>query len=72
MITKEDVIHFYKKYKNNLKKEEQVTSGLMQAESQEEWVEKLRQKYRITRQLYIENEALLNLCVRPFIERLVF
>lgn len=68
MITKKDVIHFYKKYKENLKKEEQVTAGLMQADSQEEWVEKLKQKYHITRQLYIENEALLNLCIRPFIE----
>ena len=68
MITKKDVIHFYKKYKENLKKEEQVTAGLIQADSQEEWVEKLKQKYHITRQLYIENEALLNLCIRPFIE----
>ena len=68
MITRDDVIHFYKKYKENLKKEEQVTATLMQADSQEEWVEKLRQKHRILRQLYIENEALLNLYVRPLME----
>ena len=68
MITKEDIIHFYKKYKKNLKKEEQVMAELMQTDSQEAWVEKLKQKYRTMRQLYIENEALLNLCIRPFIE----
>lgn len=68
MITRQDVIHFYEKYKENLKKEEQVMAELMQAENQEEWVEKLKQKYRIMRQLYIENEALLNLYIRPFIE----
>ena len=68
MITRNDVIHFYKKYKENLKKEERVTADLMQADSQEEWVEKLRQKHRILRQLYIENEALLNLYVRPLID----
>lgn len=39
MITKQDVIHFYEKYKENLKKEEQVTAELTQAESQEAWVE---------------------------------
>ena len=68
MITKDDIIYFYEKYKENLKKEQQVTADLMQADSQEEWVEKLKQKYRTMKQLYIENEALLNLYVRPFIE----
>ena len=68
MITRADIIHFYDKYKRNLKKEEAVTANLMQADSREEWVEKLKQKYHIMRQLYIENEAMLNLFVRPFIE----
>ena len=57
MITKDDVIHFYTKYKENLKKEERVTAELMQAGNQEKWVEKLKQKFRIMRQLYIENET---------------
>ena len=68
MITKDDIIYFYEKYKENLKKEQQVTADLMQADSQEEWVEKLKQKYRTMKQLYIENEALLNLYIRPFLE----
>ncbi len=68
MITKNDVIHFYTKYKENLKKEECVTAELMQAGNQEKWVEKLKQKFRIMRQLYIKNEAMLNMYVRPFVE----
>lgn len=32
MITRNDVIHFYKKYKENPKKEERVTADLMQAD----------------------------------------
>ncbi len=68
MITKNDVIHFYTKYKENLKKEERVTAELMQAGNQEKWVEKLKQKFRIMRQLYIENETMLNMYVRPFVE----
>lgn len=68
MITRNDVIHFYKKYKENLKKEAQVTSDLMQADSPEAWLEKLRQKHKILRQLYIENEALLNLYLRPLMD----
>ena len=66
MITKQDVIHFYEKYKENLKREEQVTAELTQAGSQEAWVEKLKQKYWTMRQLYIENEAMLNLYIRPY------
>ncbi len=68
MITREDVVRFYHKYKQNLKKEEHITADLMEVSSQEEWVEKLKQKYHIMRQLYIENEALLNMCIRPLIE----
>ena len=68
LITRDDIIYFYEKYKENLKREQQVTADLMQADSQEKWVEKLKQKYRTMKQLYIENEALLNLYIRPFIE----
>ena len=71
MVTKDDVIHFYEKYKENLQKEELVTAELMEAGNQEKWVEKLRQKFRIMRQLYIENEAMLNQCIRPFTEEQV-
>ncbi len=40
----------------------------MNADNQEAWVEHLNQKYHVMRQLYIENEALLNRYVRPFLE----
>lgn len=48
-ITRENIAHFYEKYKEN-------------------WVANLKKKYRSMRQLYIENEALLNLYIRPFTE----
>ena len=66
MVTREDIAYFYEKYKKNLKKEDQVAAELMQVANQEEWIDKLKQKYRTMRQLYIENEALLSLYVRPF------
>ena len=68
MITRDNIIHFYEKYKRNLKIEEQTISKVLDAEDQEAWMEKLRGKSRIMRNLYIENEALLNLYIRPFIE----
>ena len=68
MITRDNIIHFYEKYKRNLKIEEQAISKVLDAEDQEAWMENLRGKSRIMRSLYIENEALLNLYIRPFIE----
>ena len=68
MITRDNIIHFYEKYKRNLKIEEQAISKILDAEDQEAWMENLRGKSRVMRSLYIENEALLNLYVRPFIE----
>ena len=68
MITRDNIIHFYEKYKRNLKIEEQTISKVLDAEDQEAWMENLRGKSRIMRNLYIENEALLNLYIRPFIE----
>ena len=69
MITRNNIAHFYEKYKKNLSTEEQVIGGLLQAEDQEAWMDKLKQKSQTMRGLYIENEALLNLYVRPFLER---
>ena len=55
-ITRENIAHFYEKYKENLKTEESVIEQFT------------KKKYRSMRQLYIENEALLNLYIRPFTE----
>lgn len=68
MITRENIIHFYTKYKDNLKTENQIQDNLLKAEDQEAWIENLRNKSRVMRRLYIENEALLNLYIRPFLE----
>lgn len=63
-ITRENIAHFYEKYKENLKTEESVIEQF----TKENWVANLKKKYRSMRQLYIENEALLNLYIRPFTE----
>ena len=68
MLTKNDIIHFYDRYKKNLKKEERIIARLLEAEDQEAWMENLKKKSRVMRSLYIENEALLNMYVRPFLE----
>ena len=59
---------FYTKYKENLKTEDQIRENLLKAEDQEAWIENLKNKSRMMRRLYIENEALLNLYIRPFLD----
>ena len=68
MITRENIIHFYTKYKENLKTEDQIQENLLKAEDQEAWIENLKNKSRMMRRLYIENEVLLNLYIRPFLD----
>ena len=68
MVTQGNIIHFYNKYKENLKTEAQVIEGLLEAKDQEAWIENLKKKSRIMRRRYIENETLLNLYVRPFLD----
>ena len=67
-IKRENIAHFYEKYKENLKTEESVIEQFTKADTKENWVANLKKKYRSMRQLYIENEALLNLYIRPFTE----
>ena len=68
MITRENIIHFYAKYKENLKREDHIQENLLKADDQEIWIENLKNKSRVMRRLYIENEALLNLYIRPFLD----
>lgn len=68
MISPEQIADFYAKYKKNLKEESEIMNGLSVAGDQEIWLDKLKNKTRSMRYLYIENEALLNLYVRPFLD----
>ncbi len=68
MITRRNIADFYTKYKKNLETESQIQNMLLLAEDQEIWNEKLKRKRRAMRHLYVENEALLNLYVRPFLD----
>lgn len=54
-ITRENIAHFYEKYKENLKTEESVIEQFTKADTKENWVANLKKKYRSMRQLYIEN-----------------
>ncbi|MCM1102596.1 MAG: ATP-binding protein [Clostridium sp.] len=68
MVSPEKIADFYAKYKKNLEAESEIVNELLFAQDQEAWVEKLKRKTRSMRYLYIENEALLNLHVRPFLD----
>ena len=68
MITKDTLKQFYNQYKCNLDKENALLEGLTHADNEEAWINKIKQKSTVMRQLYIENEGLLSTYVRPFIE----
>lgn len=42
MITRENIIHFYTKYKENLKTEDQIQENLLKAEDPGAWIENLK------------------------------
>ncbi len=69
MVNRRSIKAFYEKYMKNLKREETINDSLLKADDQEAWVENLRTKSKMLRTLYIENEAMLNLYLRPFIEQ---
>ncbi len=69
MILRSNIREFYEKYRKNLTREEELDELLFQTKDQEEWMDQLREKTRVLRGIYVENEAMLNLYVRPFIQR---
>ena len=66
-ITRENIAHFYEKYKENLKTEESVIEQFTKADTKENWVANLKKKYRSMRQLYIEMKH-CKLVYSPFTE----
>lgn len=69
MVLRSNIREFYEKYRKNLEREEELDELLFQTKDQEEWMDQLREKTRVLRGIYVENEAMLNLYVRPFIQR---
>lgn len=67
MIAEANIREFYAKYRKNLDIEQRVREALFHAGDQEDWVDQFRKRAGKIRRLYIENEALLNLYVRPFL-----
>lgn len=69
MVTRSNIREFYEKYRKNLTRADELDELLFEAKDQEEWMDQLREKTRVLRGIYVENEAMLNLYVRPFIQR---
>lgn len=69
MVTKENITGFYEKYIRNQEREIALNEWLLKAEDEESFLENLRLKSKEFRRLYIENEAMLNLYLRPVLER---
>lgn len=69
MVLRSNIREFYEKYRKNLVREDELDELLFQTKDQEEWMDQLREKTRVLRGIYVENEAMLNLYVRPFIQR---
>ncbi len=67
MVTRSNIAECYRKYRVNMEQEESLRENSLRAQDQESWIERLRQNMQIRRQLYVENEALLNLYIRPFL-----
>ena len=67
MITKNNITEFYEKYRKNLEMEDFLNESVLRAEDEESWIERLRAKSKGLRDMYIENEAMLNLYLRPFL-----
>lgn len=69
MISKDNITEFFEKYKRNIEQEQALNDSLLKAEDQEGWIDNLRAKSKVLRMIYIENEAMLNLYLRPFLEQ---
>ena len=67
MVTRRNIEDFFRKYIKNLEQEELLNETLFKAQDQEGWIENLEIKSRSFRMLYVENEAMLNLYLRPFL-----
>ena len=68
MITRRNIAEFYRRYRDNLEKGMRLQDVVRNAKDQEVWVENLRERSEMMRSLYVENEAMLNLYLRPILK----
>lgn len=68
MVTRRNIAEFFQKYIRNLNRGERLNETLLKADDQEGFLQNLENKSKEYRNLYIENEAMLNLYLRPFLE----
>ncbi len=68
MVTRRNIAEFFQKYTRNLNRGERLNETLLKADDQEGFLQNLENKSKEYRNLYIENEAMLNLYLRPFLE----
>ncbi len=67
MITQANIAECYRKYRENMEREELIQENSLRAQDQEGWIERLKMNAQMQRHYYVENEALLNLYIRPFL-----
>lgn len=67
MVTRANIAECYRKYKENMKREEFLRENSLCAQDQEGWIDRFKRNTQLWRQLYVENEAMLNLYIRPFL-----
>lgn len=68
MITAEDIHYLYKKYLSNQKDENLLEDYFGKSVNKEEWVRRMRERATKLRDLYNDNENLLNTYFYPFVK----
>lgn len=66
MISREDIALFYKRYKANLDKGKELENLMFSTESEEEWIELVEKMQGELRQIYNDNEDMLDIYIRPY------
>lgn len=69
MITRNNIADFYGKYRKNCEKEQYLNDSLLKAKDEESWVSGLREKSEELRKIYVSNETMLNLYLRPLLQQ---
>lgn len=69
MITRNNIAELYEKYRKNLEKEEYLNGSMLKSGDEESWLLNLQKKSSELRRIYTENEAMLNLYLRPLLQQ---
>lgn len=68
-MTRDEVKQLYQCYRANQEKVKSTEEGLLSVADREQWLNKLTEKSTALREMYRENEALLERTVRPYLKK---